>query len=206
MKQIDVLKEIGQIRSLMERSSKFISISGMSGVLIGIYAIVGAAVAYVTLFDFIDQTAYPGEYATSKPVLAKLVWIAVVVLCASLLTGWWMARLKARRVGQSIWNQASRSLLRAVAVPLITGGIFALIALARGEYSLIASTLLLFYGLALCAGSTITFKEVRWLGLMEIALGLLSLIWPGYGLWLWTIGFGVLHIIYGLIVHNRYEK
>lgn len=206
MKQIDVLKEIGQIRSLMERSSKFISISGMSGVLIGIYAIVGAAVAYVTLFGFTNQTAYPGEYATSNPVLAKLVWIAVVVLCASLLTGWWMARRKARRVGQSIWNQASRSLLWAVAVPLITGGIFALIALARGEYSLIASTLLLFYGLALCAGSTFTFKEVRWLGLMEIAVGLLSLIWPGYGLWFWTIGFGVLHIIYGLIVHNRYEK
>src|SRR5690606_27885431 len=156
--------------------------------------------------NFFGKTAAQVEHATSKSVLAKLVLIAVVVLCASLLTGWWMARLKARRVGQSIWNQASRSLLRAVAVPLITGGIFALIALARGEYSLIASTLLLFYGLALCAGSTFTFKEVRWLGLMEIALGVLALTWPGSGLWLWTIGFGVLHIIYGLIVHNRYEK
>ena len=182
MKQNDVLKEIGQIRSLMERSSKFISISGLSGVLIGIFAIVGAAAGYATLYGFESQFAYRDYYVTDSTVVGKLILIAIVVLSASLFVGWWMARKKAKRVGQSIWNQASRALLWAVAVPLI------------------------FYGLALCAGSTFTFKEVRWLGMMEIGLGLITLAWPGYGLWFWVVGFGLLHIIYGLIVHNRYEK
>lgn len=206
MKQNDVLKEIGQIRSLMERSSKFISISGLSGVLIGIFAIVGAAAGYATLYGFESQFAYRDYYVTDSTVVGKLILIAIVVLSASLFVGWWMARKKAKRVGQSIWNQASRALLWAVAVPLVTGGLLSLILIMRGDYGLIASTLLIFYGLALCAGSTFTFKEVRWLGMMEIGLGLITLAWPGYGLWFWVVGFGLLHIIYGLIVHNRYEK
>lgn len=206
MKQNDVLKEIGQIRSLMERSSKFISISGLSGVLIGIFAIVGAAAGYATLYGFESQFAYRDYYVTDSKVVGKLILIAVLVLCGSLFIGWWMARKKAKRVGQSIWNQASRALLWAVAVPLVTGGLLSLILIMRGDYGLIASTLLIFYGLALCAGSTFTFKEVRWLGMMEIGLGLITLAWPGYGLWFWVVGFGLLHIIYGLIVHNRYEK
>lgn len=206
MKQNDVLKEIGQIRSLMERSSKFISISGLSGVLIGIFAIVGAAAGYATLYGFESQFAYRDYYVTDSTVVGKLILIAIVVLSASLFVGWWMARKKVKRVGQSIWNQASRALLWAVAVPLVTGGLLSLILIMRGDYGLIASTLLIFYGLALCAGSTFTFKEVRWLGIMEIGLGLITLAWPGYGLWFWVVGFGLLHIIYGLIVHNRYEK
>lgn len=206
MKQNDVLKEIGQIRSLMERSSKFISISGLSGVLIGIFAIVGAAAGYATLYGFESQFAYRDYYVTDSTVVGKLILIAIVVLSASLFVGWWMARKKAKRVGQSIWNRASRALLWAVAVPLVTGGLLSLILIMRGDYGLIASTLLIFYGLALCAGSTFTFKEVRWLGMMEIGLGLITLAWPGYGLWFWVVGFGLLHIIYGLIVHNRYEK
>ena len=190
MKQNDVIKEIGQIRSLMERSSKFLSISGLSGLLIGLYALIGA---------------FAGYYVTDDFVVYKLAGIAVCVLFVSLFTGLWMARRKARKAGQSIWNSASKSLLFAVGVPLLTGGLLSCILMLRGDYGLIASTLLIFYGLALCAGSTFTFKEIRWLGIFEIVLGLLALCFPGYGLWFWAMGFGVLHIIYGLIVHTRYE-
>ncbi|HMR19700.1 MAG TPA: hypothetical protein PKA53_10410 [Sphingobacterium sp.] len=206
MKQNDIIKEIGQIRSLMERSSKFISISGLSGVLIGVYALLGALAGYLTVYGFQSQFGYRDYYVTDSGVVLKLVFIAGLVLLASLCTGWWMARQKAKRVGQSVWNQASRSLLWAVAVPLVTGGVLSCMLIWRGEYGFIASTLLIFYGMALCAGSTFTFKEVRWLGIMEILLGLITLAFPGYGLWFWAVGFGVLHIVYGIIVHKRYEK
>jgi hypothetical protein len=206
MEQNDVIKEIGQIRALMERSSKFISISGLSGVLIGSYALLGALAGYLTVYGWHSQFGYRDYYVTDDVVVLKLILIAGLVLLVSLFTGWWMARKKAMRIGQSIWNQASRSLLWAVVVPLMTGGVLSCLLICKGEYGFIASTLLIFYGMALCAGSTFTFKEVRWLGIMEIALGLITFAMPGYGLWFWAVGFGVLHIVYGIIVHKRYEK
>ncbi|TJZ52480.1 hypothetical protein FAZ15_18990 [Sphingobacterium olei] len=205
MNQQDIIKEIGQIRSIMEKSSKFISISGLSGVLIGTYALIGAALSYITVYGFKSQFGYRDYFVTDEIIIFKLLLIALFVLLISIVTGILMAKRKAKRINQSIWNATSRSLLFAVAVPLITGGVFSLIIFARGYYGLIASSLLIFYGLALTAASTYTFREVKWLGIFEIILGLLALCFPGYGLWFWALGFGVLHIIYGLIVYKRYE-
>lgn len=205
MNQQDIIKEIGQIRSIMEKSSKFISISGLSGVLIGTYALIGAALVYLTVYGFKSQFGYRDYFVTDEIVIVKLLVIALTVLFVSIVTGVLMARRKAKRINQSIWNAASRSLLFAVAVPLMTGGIFSLMVFARGYYGLLASSLLIFYGLALAAASNFTFKEVKWLGIFEIILGLLALACPGYGLWFWAFGFGVLHIVYGLIVYKKYE-
>lgn len=206
MKQEEIIKEIAQIRNLMEKSSKFISISGLSGVLIGTYALIGALLGYLTVYGLKSQFQFRDYYVTDDRVIYKLVAIAIGVLLLAVFTGVMMARRKAKKHRQSIWNPTSRNLLFAVAVPLVTGGLLALIFVFKGWYVLIASILLVFYGLALTAGSVFTFKEARWLGLLEIGLGLLALLKPGYGLWFWALGFGVLHIIYGLIVYNRYEK
>ena len=205
MEHKDLLKEIGQIKSLMEKSSKFISISGLSGVLIGLYALIGAGFAYARVYGFNSTFEYRDHYVLEKPVIYTLLLIAFLVLAASLVTALLMAKRKAKRLKQSIWNVPSKALLFAIAGPLVTGGLFTLILVAKGQYGLIASSLLLFYGLALLAGSAYTFKEVRWLGILEILLGLIALLFPGYGLWFWVMGFGVLHIIYGLIVYKRYE-
>lgn len=205
MNQQDLIKEIGHIRSMMERSSKFLSISGLSGVLIGFYALIGAALAYIKVYGFKSGFDYRDHYVTEPGVIVYLVCLAVVVLLVSLLTGLMMARRKAKKIGQQIWNPTSRSLLFAMIVPLVTGGLLALLFVAKGFFGLVASTLLIFYGLSLNAASIYTFKEVRWLGILEIALGLLALLFPGYGLWFWVAGFGLLHIIYGFIVHKKYE-
>jgi hypothetical protein len=71
---------------------------------------------------------------------------------------------------------------------------------------LAAPACLVFYGLALIQGSANTFDEIRYLGFSEIILGLISASVPGYGLVFWAIGFGVLHIIYGVIMYNKYDK
>lgn len=206
MSSQDIIKEIGQIRLLMERSSKFMSISGLSGILIGSYALIGALFAYITVYGFRSQLQYRDNYITDYGVIDNLVIIAGIVLVASVLTGYLMAKHKAKKNKQAIWNATSKALLTAVAIPLVTGGILSMILVCKEEYGMIASSLLIFYGLALCAASTFTFREARWLGGLDILLGLLALCFPGYGLWFWAIGFGILHIIYGLIVHQRYEK
>jgi len=195
MEQKDLFKELGQIRSLMEKSSKFVSISGLSGVLIGCYALLGTLLGY-----FI--TASPGDLTTVDIFLI----LAILILVFSLFTGWLMARKKAKKNKQSIWNITSKSLLFAVSIPLVTGGILALVLLSQGYYNFIAGMLLIFYGLALAAGSIYTFTEVKWLGILEISLGLIAVSLPDHGLILWGLGFGVLHIIYGFIVYKKYES
>ncbi|PRD57324.1 hypothetical protein [Sphingobacterium gobiense] len=205
MDQQDLIKEIGHIRSMMEKSSKVLSISGLSGVLIGIYALLGATAGYVVVYGFDSRFDYRDHYVTEPAVINNLIGVALTVLIASLITGLWMARRKAKKARQYIWNPSSKAMLLAMGIPLITGGLFSLILLSRGYFSLIGATLLIFYGLSLTSGGIYTFKEVRWLGILEILLGLFALLFPGYGLWFWALGFGVLHIIYGFIVHKRYE-
>jgi hypothetical protein len=44
------------------------------------------------------------------------------------------------------------------------------------------------------------------LGICEIGLGLIASIYMGYGLLFWAVGFGVLHIIYGIVMYMKYER
>lgn len=205
MKQEDLVKEIASIRNLMEKSSKFISISGISSVLIGTYALLGAAYAYYEVYGFDSQMGYRDHYVNEPFIIIKLLTTAVLVLIASIFTGVFMAIKKAKAHRQSIWNTTSRALLVAMAIPLCTGGLFAIIAIFKENYAVVSSILLIFYGLALTAGSHYTFSEIKGLGILEIVLGLLALLFPGNGIIFWALGFGVLHIIYGVIVHKKYE-
>lgn len=205
MKQEDLVKELASIRNLMEKSSKFISISGISSILIGTYALLGAAYAYYQVYGFDSQMGYRDHYVNEPLVIVKLVTTAILVLIASIFTGVFMAIKKAKANRQSIWNTTSRALLFAMAVPLCTGGLFAMIAIFKENYAVVSSILLIFYGLALTAGSHYTFSEIKGLGILEIVLGLLALLLPGNGIIFWALGFGVLHIIYGVIVHKKYE-
>jgi len=206
MKEEDLIKDISQIRKLMEKSTKFISISGLSSVLIGIYALLGSAYAYYEVYGFDSQAGYRDHYVNEPLVIVKLMVAALLVLVASITTGIVMAKRKAKKLQQPIWNQTSKDLLLAMTVPLIAGGIFTLLLMQRGMFIAVASSLLIFYGLALVAAGSFTFKEIKGLGMCEIAIGLLALVFPGYGIIFWSIGFGVLHIIYGVIVHNKYDK
>lgn len=206
MEQKDILKEIGQIRSMMEKSSKFMSISGLSGVLIGCLALLGSVAACFVVYGTKSEFGYRDYYVLDEAILWKLIIIAFLVLFISIAVGVSMAKSKAKKSGQSIWNPTSKALLKAMAIPLVTGGLFSIILLSKGIFGLIASTLLIFYGLSLAAASVFTFREVRVLGILEIVLGLLALAFPGYGVVFWALGFGVLHIIYGLIVHKKYER
>ena len=206
MKQIhEYEKDIASIRNIMERSVKFLSLSGLSGVLAGIYALAGATAAYF----LVQYPRSPFQYrieSTRDDNFWLLIAIAVLVLAASLITGVWLSGKKARKHGTTLWSPASKILFFNLAIPLATGGIFALIILYTGHWGLAAPTLLIFYGLALIQASPNTFDEIRNLGYSEIVLGLICALYPGLGLLFWAIGFGVLHIVYGTIMYNKYDK
>jgi hypothetical protein len=198
-------QDIASIRTMMERSAKFISLSGLSGVLAGIYALAGATAAYFAVHYPISPMRYRIESVQTPEALYKLIVIATVVLAASILTGVWLSARKAKKYRLKLWTPTSRTLLINMLVPLIAGGVFILTMLFTGHFGLAAPACLIFYGLALIQASANTFQEIRYLGFCEIALGLVSALLPGYGLVFWAVGFGVLHIVYGAIMHNKYD-
>ncbi len=196
-------KDIASIRQLMERSVKFLSLSGLSGILAGVYALIGASVVYV-LFQY-PQAPWQYRYDSIKDSIPLLLFIALVVLIASLITGYLLAARKAGRLGVKFWDSTTKRLVVNLAIPLATGGIFITAILLNGHYGLAAPASLIFYGLALINASPNLFDEIRYLGYCEITLGILSSFLPGFGLLFWAIGFGVLHVVYGTMMYKKYD-
>ena len=205
-KNSDYQKDIESIRELMERSVKFVSLSGLSGILAGCYALIGAAVAYSMIQYPLSPISYRQESVQDIYIIIKSLVIALAVLIVSLSTGYFLASKKATKSGTKVWNSASKKLLVNLAVPLLTGGVFILFLLFYGQFGIAAPACLIFYGLALVNASPNLFDEFRYLGYTEIILGLISTALPGYGLIFWAIGFGVLHIIYGAMMFKKYDR
>ncbi len=195
------LQDLKEIKELMNKSTLFISLSGLSGILAGIYALLGAAVVYFLIEN------HQGYYITLESKTFKLIVLtAMVVLLASLITAYVMTVNKAAKAGEKMWNPASKRLLINFLIPLITGGIFALLLLRNGSYGLVAPVTLIFYGLACVNASKYTLRDVRYLGITEIILGLLAVEFSGFGLYFWVLGFGVCHIVYGSLMHFKYDR
>lgn len=207
MKEIpEYEKDLASIRTMMERSVKFISLSGLSGILAGVYAIAGAFIAYRLVYYPQSPFSYRIETLEEVSTLTKLIITAACVLVASLGTGLLLSHRKARKHNMNLWNVTTKALFINLAIPLVTGGLFILILLQGGHYGIAAPACLIFYGLALINASANLYDEVRYLGYSEIALGLIAAYLAGYGLLFWTLGFGVLHIIYGAVMYYRYDK
>ncbi len=196
-----LLTELKDIREIMERSSRFLSLSGLSGILIGIYAIIGAFLAYRIVYIQFPSN-YREEYIND--ILIQLFVIGACVLILSLITIFLLTIKKARNEQKPIWGPGSKLLLINLLIPLLTGAILISTLTLRGYYGVISPAFLIFYGLALVNAAKYTRPEILGLGIVEIFLGLIAAIFPGYGLYLWAVGFGVVHIIYGAI-YLRYE-
>ena len=207
---LDALKDI---KSLMERSSRFISLSGLAGVFNGVFALIGAAAAYwrVNLAPWAVRDTYT-PFGTVRIVnidadVALFLGIdAFIVLLASILVSYYFTKQKASRKQQPLWGTYSRHMLINLSIPLVTGGLFCMLLFSHGLIGLIAPTALIFYGLSLVNAGRFSLEEISYLGLSEIALGLLSFMMLGYGLIFWAVGFGILHIVYGVIMYYRHDR
>ncbi|MDP3436712.1 MAG: hypothetical protein Q8S04_05670 [Bacteroidales bacterium] len=207
MKDKDYKKEISEIRSMMERSSKFLSLSGWAGILAGIYALAGAVIAY-KVFDFNPDKIifnFSGRDGISA-IYINIILLAIMVLFLALTTALYFTYKKSDKRGEKLWNSTSKRLLVNMAVPMVAGGVVIIVLIINGLTGLIAPFSLLFYGLALFNASRLTIKEVEILGYVQIFLGLTGSLFVEYGLLLWALGFGVAHIIYGIYMYYKYER
>lgn len=198
-------EDLSHIRSMMERSSRFISLSGLSGVFAGLSALIGGLYVYL-LFKANGLDYFDGEHKLySVDLVSELVFIALIILVFALTFGIFFTIRKSRKYNLPIWTTATKKMLINLAIPLLVGGVFCLALLYHQIYVLIAPATLLFYGLALINAEKYTFSDIKYLGFCELALGCVSLFFLGYGLVFWIIGFGILHILYGLIVFKKYK-
>ncbi|MFZ4633320.1 MAG: hypothetical protein ACOYNO_03835 [Saprospiraceae bacterium] len=208
----DQLAHLAEIRSLMERSNRYLSLSGLSGVWAGCCALAGAVAVYV----YLDAAPFSGEdYYYNRAMQANrwgldykeaFLLIGCAVLLMALAGGLYFTGRKARRKGRQAWDASGWRLVRALALPLVAGGVYVLGLLYWDLPGLAAPTTLVFYGLALINGSKYTVGDVGQLGIAEMALGLLGVFFIGHGLELWAFGFGFLHIVYGIWMYYRYDR
>lgn len=202
--EVEALKDI---RRMMERSSRFLSLSGWSGIVAGIIALVGAYFAYNILEKYYDAYGRSG-YSNSgfNDLKLDLLMVAILTLIAALIVAFYFTWRRAKNRKLPVWDSTSRRLTINMSIPLLTGGIYILAMLQHNDWRYIAPACLIFYGLSLVNASKYTLTDVRYLGMLEIILGLICTQFIGYGLYFWAFGFGVLHIIYGIIMWYKYDR
>ena len=200
------LNDISEIKNMMNRSSRFISLSGLSGILAGVYSLIGTYLAYQTIYF---DGAELGSYKTlviSEYAVYKLLAIASTVIVLSIITGIFLTVRKAKKEGEKIMDKSSQRLVLNFLIPLITGGILIIYLIEKEQFSLIAPLTLIFYGLACVNASKYTVGDIRYLGITLLLLAFLSLWFIGYGLLFWSLGFGVCHIFYGAMMYFKHER
>lgn len=198
-------EDLLHIRKMMEKSSRVISLSGISGIFAGLFALSGAFYVYFLFqknnIDYFDGTR--NFYEVN--LILHLVVVAMVVMFLAIVSGAYFTIRKSKKNNLPIWDNATKKLLINFAFPLSIGGVFCSALLYHHLHGLLAPVTLIFYGLALLNAGNYTFSDVKYLGLCEIILGIVSLFFIGYGLFFWAIGFGVLHIVYGIVMHKKYR-
>jgi hypothetical protein len=205
----DYSEDLKTIKKIMEESSRFLSLSGLSGLFAGLLAIAGGSLAHFgilknkSLFTAGPPASLSADEISS--IKAQLIIVALIVLFFALAGAFYFSLRKARHRGQKIWTPVSKRLLLNLCIPLIAGGFFVLILYTESQWLLIVPATLIFYGLALISAGKFTYNEVFYLGLAELLTGFLSAIFQEFTILFWIFGFGFLHMAYGFFMYRKYE-
>jgi len=200
MDRTEQLEAIRDIRKMMNRSVRFLSLSGLSGVFAGIYALIAGFIVFTYTKGILLWDTY------SLKDIEFFVALGTVTLILAVSTAFLLTRRKAKREGARLWDESAKNVLINLCIPLIVGGILCIALVSHGLNGLLAPTTLIFYGLSLVNASKYTFSTIRQLGMIEIVLGLLNSFFIGFGLVFWVAGFGVFHIIYGIYMYYKYDR
>lgn len=197
----DYLKDISEIKNMMDKSSRFNSLSGVSGIVTGIYAIIGSLIGY----QYVTKNNIQISTLDNYNFILLFADLALIILL-SLFTSLIITRRKAKKEGMSSWTILTKKMLYNFLIILIPSAIYVLILILKHDFVAAGSLMLFFYGASLINASHSTFKEIKALGLIEIVLGLLIILYPEFSFWLWLIGAGIVHVIFGIYMYFKHEN
>jgi hypothetical protein len=209
------LETLQDIKRIMERSSRFISLSGWSGVSAGVCALLGAVAARERMASYLQYRKGGSGYwhrgmgymdDSVRHLYYDLILIGGITFIAALVSAFLFTWARSRKNGVTLWDRTVQRLFWNVALPMVVGGLVILRAMDYGYYDFVAPGCLIFYGLALVNASKYTLGEIRYMGYCQLILGIINLWSPINGLYFWAAGFGVLHILYGAIMWWKYER
>lgn len=194
-------EDIKAIREMMERSSKFQSINGLSLIIAGLFAVAGATFAYLYLIHTFSLTGFS---KTHREIVLLITALLVLLSAVGVIS--FFSWRKAKKNKQNLLNKVTLRAAYNLIIPLAAGGIFSLVLLFNGDIAYLSATTLIFYGLALINASKYSIGEIHILGICEVIIGLLAAIYLYHGIYWWAIGFGVLHIVFGTIIYCKYDR
>ena len=199
-------QELAEIKSMMERSTRFLSLSGLAGVLAGIYALIGSGIAWYWIY--FPETSFGQDTSSQggKELMSNLLIISLAVLVFAIGSAYLLSRKKSQRNSHQFWSPASKRFLLALFIPVIAGGLFSFALIHQSFFQMIAPATLVFYGLGLINASHFTLNEIKNLGISQLILGLIAAFIPEFGLACWALGFGVFHVIYGSMMYYKYDR
>ncbi|WP_202928958.1 hypothetical protein [Chitinophaga agri] len=202
------LETLSDIKRIMERSSRFMSLSGLSGVFAGVSALAGAAGALALFHAYYQRWEIRGHYDDADFVQLRLnlILLGLAVMCMAFFGGLYFTWRKAKRSNLPVFDVTSRKVMVNALIPMIAGGAFIVGLMYNNLDVLIAPSCLIFYGMALLNASKYTLTDIRYLGISEITLGILNVFFLRRGLYFWAIGFGFMHIFYGILMWWKYER
>lgn len=198
--------ELAAIKSMMERSTRFLSLSGFSGILAGIYALAASGMAWYWIYFPNSSWSAGTESLTFKDLLNRMLMLGLGTLIAAVGSAYLLSKKKGAGNAQPFWSPASKRFLQSLFLPVALGGFFCFALLHESAFELIPAAMLLFYGIGLVQSAQFTLGEIKNLGITQVILGLLAAFFPEYGLLCWALGFGLFHVIYGTLMYFRHER
>lgn len=201
MENKEALDTLKDIKGMMEKSTKCLSLSRFSGIFVGCYALIGSAAVYYLSEK--DPFVWGTDIDTRNKIIAL---IAFGVLVLSILTAAFLSERKAKKSGDSIFSKPAKKIHKNMFICLLPGGILSIAMLLSGNTQYITTVMLCFYGLSLISASHYTFKDILYLGYSMLILGMINSFFIQYSLVFWALGFGVLHISYGILMYFKYER
>ena len=214
MKNTKPENDLGLIKDLMEKSSKFSNVSGIAVLFTGFLALIGATFIYFDIgfsvsdvhISYNQLISQNGKPDVLNIKLKLLISIASLILATSLITLYITARNKSGNEGIPLFNSSFSRTLKSLFIPLFSGGVFCVFLLYHQMFGLVAPATLIFYGLGLISCSKYSYYELEFLGYFELVLGFIASYFMGTGLLFWIIGFGIAHILFGYYIHVKYDK
>lgn len=199
-------EELAEIKSMMERSTRFLSLSGLSGIVAGIYALSASGIAWYWIYFPNCSWSDGTESLSFRDLLNRMLMLGLGTLIAAVSTAYFLSKKKGTAATQPFWSPASKRFLQSLFLPVALGGFFCFALLHESAFELIPGAMLLFYGIGLVQSAQFTLGEIINLGFTQLILGLIAAFFPDFGLLCWALGFGLFHVIYGALMYYRHER
>ncbi len=181
------IQNLQYIRETMERAGAFTAVPGWGGILMGVSALMTALIS--------------GRLPSRDLWFAS--WIGEAGL--ALAIGGWAMVQKAKAAKSTLFYGAGRKFALNLFPAMIAGGVLTIVLYRQQLFGIMPGVWLLLYGVSVVTGGAFSVKIVPLMGISFMVLGTVALLSPfELANWFMAAGFGLLHIVFGIVIARRY--